>query len=739
MRIAVIQDGTELARQTDADISGCFERCCELLAADGIDASPVYVTDDMAASLIEQLDRDTYACVVIASNALNAGRVERALANGRARLRAYLDAGGGLVILHQIVADLSVLPLDQVPGYAERRSPRGAATALDPDDILFSYPVPVALDSFRDGALPGPPSLYYRAMPAASLPDTVKPVLARGDDVLIARSYEHEQQRIVIATMPLDWQRAYDVLANILRYAALGSPRRLLLRDDAWTTRELLTHWLTSDGGTSVRPVPAAGTGFGHSERWLLRNVELAVVPSACLPALDADPDVAGFLARGGAVVTADQPISQGGKRIIALVGELTERHLAAQLYGELRAVTGWDAADFAFELRNIVLAIRALWLNRVNHLPMAVTPDELARLSGPLQTRLRTPVDREDLSSSIAHAQSLAAITGKELPADVYEWMAADPRAVRFDVGLQVRAVRALARHEPDPTFIAATLAAVCAEGTIPFAPLVRVLDTLAVLDQARLLADEQAAACQLAGLCCDILPPLDSSPGHPSAGPAGEWLSVEATADVARGLMVLLSRLPAGEAALGDRVGENLSAAITVLRQAMPQYERNRKGVAWLAMIIHTLVEADRRFPVRLRRLADLDWPSQTRPAQTRTGAEPLLEYLATENKALRDRVLALEQERRAARAGRAAATLAATSVVCALYGYLLFLIGFTSVGAVLGSIAILVTLLFGLITVVFDQLDRWRLLAGPARRIRAALAGLPVVSALSRLRED
>ncbi len=129
MRIAVIQDGTELARQTDADISGVFERCCELLAADGLDASAAYVTDDMATGLIEQLDPDAYACVVVASNALNAGRVERALTQGRARLRSYLDAGGGLVLLQQIVTDLSVLPLDQVPGFTERGSPHGAATA----------------------------------------------------------------------------------------------------------------------------------------------------------------------------------------------------------------------------------------------------------------------------------------------------------------------------------------------------------------------------------------------------------------------------------------------------------------------------------------------------------------------------------------------------------------------------------------------------------------------------------
>ncbi|HLK00487.1 MAG TPA: hypothetical protein VKU39_11340, partial [Streptosporangiaceae bacterium] len=730
MRIAVIQDGTELARQTDADISGVFERCCELLAADGLDASAVYVTDDMATGLIEQLDPDAYACVVVASNALNAGRVERALTQGRSRLRSYLDAGGGLVLLQQIVADLSVLPLDQVPGFTERRSPHGAATALDPDDLLFSYPVPVALEQFRDGGLPGPPSLYYRAMPAGSLPDTFKPVLASGDDVLIARSYDHEKQRVVIATPPLDWQRAYDVLANILRFAAFGSPRRLLLRDDSWTTRELLTYWLTSDGGTSVRPMPAPGAGFDQSERWLLRNVELAVVPSACLPALDADPDVDQFLARGGTVVTADQAISQRGRRIVALVGELTERHLAAELYGELRAVTGWDAVDFAFELCNIVLATGALWANPVNRVPMAVAPEELARLRGPLRERLRAPVHREDLSSSIAHAQSLAALSGKPLPEDVYDWMTADPRVARFDVGLQVRAVRALARREPDPAFIATTLAALRAEGTIPVAPLVRVLDTLAVLDQAGLLAEEQEASCELAGLICGVLPSPDGSSGQ-----VGEWLSVEATADVARGLMVLLSRLPAAEAALGDRVGESLGMAVSVLGQAMRQYERNRKGVAWLARIVHTLVEADRRFPVRLRRLADLDWPGQGRPAELRRGTElPLLEYLATENKTLRDRALALEQEQRAARVGRAAATLGVTSVACALYGYLLFLIGFTSVGAVLGSIAILVTILLGLITVVFDLLDRWRLLAGPARRIRAAAGNVPVVSALS-----
>jgi len=730
MRIAVILDGTELARQTDADISGCFERCCAQLAADGLDAVPVYITDEMITGLTGQLDRDTYACVVIASNALNAGRIEHALVQGRAALRAYLDAGGGLVLLHQIVPDLSVLPLDQLPGFAGRRSPRGVATVLDADDILLSYPEPVAVDAFRDGGLPGPPSLYYRAIPAGSLPDAFKPVLACGTDILIARSYDHESQRVVIATMPLDWQRAYDVLTNILRFAALGSPRRMLLRDDFSTTRGLLTRWLTADGGTSVRALPAPGAGFGPSERWLLRNVELAVVPASSLASLDADAEIAAFLSRGGTVVTSDQAINHS-RQIIAMVGELTERQLAARLYGELHAVTGWDAVDYAFELRNIVLAIRELWSDPVNRMPMAISPAELARLRGPLSARLRAPVDREDLSSSIAHAQSLAALSDKPLPEDVYEWMAADPRAARLDVGLQIRAVRALARREPAPAFIAATLAALRAEQAIPIAPLIRVLDTLAVLDQAGLLADEPEATGELAGLVCDAMPSAGGSSGQ-----LNEWLSVEATADVARGLLVLLSRLPADKAALVDRIGEVLSVAVSVLRQALPQYERNRKGVAWLARIIHTLVEADRQFPMRLRRLADLDWPAERgQDAGQSTADLPLLEYLATQNKTLRDHGLALEQDQLAARIGRAAATIGVTSVVCALFGYLLFLIGFSSIATVLGNIAILVTMLLGLITVVFDLLDRWRLLAGPARRIRAVVANVPVVAALSR----
>ena len=69
-KVAVIQDGTELARQAYADIAGCFERSCELISADGLEFTVQIFTDEGVGFLLDQIESGDYACLVFASNAL---------------------------------------------------------------------------------------------------------------------------------------------------------------------------------------------------------------------------------------------------------------------------------------------------------------------------------------------------------------------------------------------------------------------------------------------------------------------------------------------------------------------------------------------------------------------------------------------------------------------------------------------------------------------------------------------
>lgn len=740
-RIAVIQDGTELARQTDADITGCFEQCCALLSADGVAFTSRVFTDEAVDYLLGRLDPDEYGCVIVTSNALTSSQIERAVERRRAGLRGFVQRGGGLIVLHQLINSLAaVLPEDLCPGLQDRTSRRGAhvPTAYDRDDLLLHFPAPVALERLVDGGLPGPPSLFYKAMPPGSLPNTLKPVIAYGDEVLVARTYDHVAERVVVATPPLDWQQAVDLLSNAIRFACLGRPRRYVWRErQAGARRSLLMRWLSLDGVASIRPSPRDDEPLDATARWLLGHVEVMVVPPGRLEAATRRTEVGGFLARGGTLLSMDNVTSDAGSRVTALVGSHTERQLAARLYGELRAVTGWDAADYAFELRNIVTALGCLWDDPANRTEAAVGRDELVSLVPELRRRLLDERHREDLSSSIAHLESLSFLVDHPLDADLFAWMADDPRRARFDVGLQVRAVAALARREDDPAFVAAALAALRGGGEPPsLASVVRVLDTVAVLDQAgRLDGSHPETVVELADLLCSL---LDDHPLEPGVG----WLSVEATADVTRGLVALLGHLPASANTLAAQIADRLGAASGQLRQALRRYERNRKAVAWLARLTQAIVLVDRHFPIGLQRLATLAWPEppddDSAVAPAGDGERSLVEQLAVENKDLRDQVRVCEDARLAARVGRAAATIGATALVSAPFVYLLIRIGFESPAALIGNITVVLTMLLGIVAGVFTLLGRRHLLAEPAVKLHDWIGDtVPLLSGLSELR--
>jgi hypothetical protein len=718
-RIAVIQDGTELVRQTDADVAGFYERCCELLSADGSVFVSQSYSDDTVGNLLEHVDPEEHDCLVIASNALLSERVEHALGRHKDRLHAYLAAGGGMVVLHQLVDSLeAVLPGDLCPGLVGRRSARGAsqAEAQDPGDVLLNFPAQVILDGFRDdAATPGPPSLFYKALSAAPLPEKLLPVIAYNDEILLARTYDHVPERVVVATMPLDWQGQIKLLANAIRFACLGRPRRLIWQEQTEMRGALLVRWLSMDGRASVRPPPDPhGAGIGPAEQWLLSNVDLAFAPRGELESICARPEVQRFLDAGGTLLADDPMPGTSANRIVALIGKYTERRLANRLYGELRAVSGWDAPDYAFELRNIVLALCLLWSDPANHTKIAVAPDELSRLKPMLRSRLISPMDREDLSSSIAHAQSMAFLCGAgPLAGELYAWMSGDPRQSRFDVALQIRAVTALATRRPDAGFLAAAAEALGKQADLgSIAPVIRILDTIAVLDQAALLADDAAAVRELARLACGY---LDVSADESADG----WLSVEATADAARGLAVLLNRIDA-DAALAKRLASTLGSAMSVLRRSFGRYQANRKGVAWLAGLTLAVVAAERQFPIGLQRLATLEWPERSDDNQGAIGTGlPLLEHLALENKILRDQEREFNAERLAARLGRGTATLGVMAIITAPIVYALVLVGFASAGQLIGN-TVLLTALVGVIAVGLALLRRWHLLARPAVRM-------------------
>jgi hypothetical protein len=754
-RIAVVQDGTELARQTDADITGCYEACCAVLSRDGSEYEPQIFTDQAAAAMLKGLTAEDFDCVVFASNALNAGSIRDAMRGEQSRLPRYLQTGGGVVILHQASESLSgALPDDLRPGLADRSSGRGSAIAAadDKDDVLLHYPTAVPLGRLTDGGFDtGPPSLYYKALEPKSLPEKLKPVLRYGDDLLAVRTYDHVPERVVVISLPLDWQRAGELLANAIRFAARGRPRRLVWYSQDQHRRRLLMHWLALDGTSSIRPAPAQSEPLDPVDGWLLRHVDVLLVPPTSLDAVGQHAEVRDFLMSGGTVIAADDP-GQGAtshperasaddlaagagsacSSVAAIIGGYTERRLASRLYAELNAVSGWDAADYAFELRNIVAAVAFLWQSKANRTDAAVSPAELAYLVPEVRRRLRDNRHREDLSSSIALAQSLALLSsGRAVAAGYVEWMLQDPRHERFDVALQIAAVTSLARRQPAPTFGSEAVGAL-RQHQVSLAAVARVLDAIGILSEAGHLDLEAEITRELTLLICEQ---LEQNACTPRIG----WLSVEATADVVRGLVPLLQRLPRTDATLTSRAVAILADAVVVLRQAIPHECGDRKAVAHLARVTHAVVLADRHFPIGLQRLASIEWPeSALSPAATAAGESSLLDSLTVENKVLRAEALELRAGRLAARVGRVTATLGVTAVIAVPFAYLLAVVGFQTVWALIGNIAIILGLLLGITGGAFTLLDRNHLLAGPAKRVRDWIAQLvPALANLSQLK--
>jgi len=738
--IALIQDGTEVARQWIADVAAVFERCCRSLSEYGVEEFALSIfTDEDAVYLLDGLDRDEWACLVFASNALLSGQIEGTLERHRASVHRYVAGGGGVVVLHQWRDSLApLLPAELLPPTVERdwsRTPT-VLRADDEHDVLLHYPFPVDWRKLRDVEDAGPrgtPSLFFKALDRGKLPGAMKPVLSGdGDEVVISRAGDHVRARVVVATAPLDWHAARPgqeepmaaLLANAVRYAALGPPKRLVWRRAEGVSNQLLIRWLGIDGAAAALPAPPEERPLTETETWLLTAVDLFLLPSERLAWAEATPEVRRFLAQGGALVAAADTAS-GGTRVTAVVGRHEERALATRLYAELRAVEGWRKVDYAFELRNVVRALRFLWgtddaePNRSQ--PAAISPRDLADLAPVIRReRLALAKHREDLSSSIALAETLSyLLTDPTEGAGDVAWLADEGAKRGGDLALQIRAVLALPAQTALDGFLAAAVEAFAAADSL--AAVVRILDAVAVLDEAGLLPEDAVNATRLAELACDF---LDRTPATREHG----WMSVEATGELTRGLVALHALLGSERPDVAARVIGHVATGATALRQAVRRYERNWKGIAWLACIVHAVIIADRAFPIGLQRLASLEWPDPTAADAVSARTErSLLQQLALENEKLRvaesDLRTELADEHRqhlAARIGRGAATLVPVALLGLAVWAVVDQVGWDTPAGLVALLAVALSLAATLLSAAFALLEYLDLLAGPAPRI-------------------
>ena len=724
-------------------------------------------TDDDLGFLLDGLSREEWQCLVFASNSLNSGRIEQALQKGRASLESFIATGGGVVLLHQVRNSLApVLPADLEPGLHERTCPRGEGktAAPDSDDVLFHFPESVEWAALRDlqggdifdsGGDVRPvelPSLYFMAL-GPVLPAKLKTVMTVGGDVVMARSYDHLAERIVVTTLPLDWQERRanqgevlsSLLTNAIRYATAGVPQRLVWREPGTTRNELLLRWLTLDGATAIRPAPQ--TDIDVTDRWLLSAVDVLAMAPERLESAEWREELTTFLANGGVLLTTSPDAALPASRVVALVGRHLQRDLATLLTNELRAVEGWDNIDSAFDIRNIVSAVSFLWAEGMSRLDEAgIDPRGLTELEALIRVRLMEESHREDLGSSIALAQTLSHLREPEpVPDELIEWMNAASQGRPFPVELHVRAVRSVSLRTADPTFVADATAALASAATrlASAAPVVRLLEAVALLDQAKQLQATEAEAVRLGALVCDVLDRFEV--------PERGWISVEATAHATLGLIALY-RIVRTQGDERIRLAAHVATGAGALNRARSSYSRNPKGVAWLAHLSHALIVADQSFPLGLQRFASLPWPDQPGGGGASRLHRELAQHLALTNEQLRneqrqleDRLVETERavanQRLAGRIGRATATLVPTGVLLLAAWVVAAAIGWESINGLVANLTVLVSVLLTVVAFVFSVLARRHLLAAPADRVRewAVTRGLPAVSSLGKLKKQ
>lgn len=750
-RVAILLDGAEAARQRFADVTENLESCRRSLASDGYTSYAFeYFSDEEAGRLVDLLGGPDWSCLVLASNALRSAEVANIIRRRSVDLHRFIRRGGGVVVLHQIAASLTpLLPNDLAPPVSARVGGElVSARAIDGADVLLRYPEGVAVAHLRDLSadeigslrLSKPTSelasFFFTMYPRSGLPPSLKPVLVAADDqVLLARTPGHRPERIVLTTIPLDWQGAHPsrkeaacrLLENAIRYAAVGEPNRLVWRDDRRTTDELLRRWLAVDGRSAIHVVPPEDAVTGAADRWLLSHVDVLFAPED-RPDVETRPEVVAFLESGGTMVAVGSvPV---GTRATTTIGRYEERTLATRLYAELRAVSGWDTLASAFAIRSIVGALCFLWRDKTNQsMAAAISPSSLPQgLHTEIRKRLGQSQHREDFGSSIALVQTLSLLAGP-LDAELTDWIGPEGSLREFDVVLQVEATLAHAARRVVPGYLKRVAEELDSKRDRweSLGPIVRVLDALALLGYSGLLPDPEAQSANDAVVVGDVVSDaLDRFQATPSRG----WMSVDATADVVLGLVALREHLPQGSRAR-ERTASHVATGVGVLRLARGRYERDVNGVAWLAHLTHALVVADREFPLGLQRLASLDWPDVAEEPITTRHDRALLEQLALGNEHLRERAQRVDQdltealrrnesERGAARVGRATATLVPVVLLVGACALLLREIGWGSIPLFLANAAALASIGLAVTTGIFAWLSRRNLLAGPAGRV-------------------
>jgi hypothetical protein len=230
-RAALIQNESEMMRYGWADIRPMIT---------GINYEWVSFTIDRLPELFAELTLGRYDGIVIATNACNDKNVRNVLQEKRNKraLSEFLEKGGGLFVSFQMrltqFDSYQFLP-EQYDVRAINRKELGVEGNLAfsgeyKNHILFKYPHPVRVEQIAEQSLHNEfARSLYRGFLEPINNEIYNTLLIddayTNDRSLLLCSKENFAGRVVLTSLPLDWQGHQRLLENVVRYVVEGQPR----------------------------------------------------------------------------------------------------------------------------------------------------------------------------------------------------------------------------------------------------------------------------------------------------------------------------------------------------------------------------------------------------------------------------------------------------------------------------------------------------------------------------------
>ena len=368
MRIAIIVDGLESTRQFHSDDGYAIQRACEQVRIGNAPIDVEIFRDDQVEYLLDGLVDSDVAALFFASNSLRHadGRVAQAVSRHRRDILRFLNAGRGLAVLHQYGA--TDLPFEMPNGTMLRYqaatpgmiTPMAAAANVRGSDPLLNYPQKIA-DLGAGLSVTGQlrSKVSWMAVELSKMEGFEAVLRGATGDVLLSRSSDSFDWRVVACAVPLDWHKSDALIRNIAQFIATGSPECVVWPRGNGPSQSLLAPAL-SQLGISYVVDPNSNRQSEHrtgpTNDWLVGRPALHLVsdiespkqiPNAWLESAKA----------GGVVLSASATPDKDVTFFAGFIGS-RRREFANTFFSNLDSdVNGVKTCTDIFPLRNQILA----------------------------------------------------------------------------------------------------------------------------------------------------------------------------------------------------------------------------------------------------------------------------------------------------------------------------------------------------------------------------------------------